>query len=225
MDVALEKSWKSALREEFEKVYFNELATFVKEEYRHHTVFPEPKNIFRALDQCPLEKVEVVILGQDPYHGEINKKPQAQGLSFSVPKDFPLPPSLRNIFRELQSDIGGELRTNGDLTDWTEQGVLLLNATLTVHAHNAGSHQGKGWEHFTDKIIEIVSKKRKHVVFILWGSYARSKKQLINTTNHLVLESPHPSPLSAHRGFFGSNPFSKTNSYLTAHGKTPIQWT
>lgn len=223
MNVLLESSWKEVLHEEFQKDYFKNLTDFIKDEYTKTTVYPRPKNIFRALDECPIADVNVVILGQDPYHGDISNEPQAQGFSFSVPSDFPLPPSLRNIYKELKDDLGLP-RVDGDLSDWAAQGVLLLNATLTVRAHNAGSHQNKGWEQFTDKIIQIISEKNEHIVFILWGSYARSKKGLINQSKHYVLEAPHPSPLSAHRGFFGSKPFSKTNHYLEKQGKPPIHW-
>lgn len=224
MKVNLEASWKQALSEEFDKDYFVQLTNFVKQQYKTKKVFPEPKNIFRALDSCPFEKVKVIILGQDPYHGDVSGKPQAQGLSFSVPSDFPLPPSLQNIFKELSADIGCEIRKSGDLSDWSRQGVLLLNATLTVEARKAGSHQGRGWEQFTDEVISTLSDNKDHVVFILWGSYARSKKPLIDDSKHLIVESPHPSPLSAHRGFFGSRPFSKTNQYLSDHKIEKINW-
>ncbi len=223
MDVVLENSWKEALRDEFQKEYFKNLTEFIKDEYTKTTVYPLPKNIFRSLDECPIRDVAVVILGQDPYHSDVYGKPQAQGFSFSVPSNFPLPPSLRNIYKELKDDLK-VTRTDGDLSDWATQGVLLLNATLTVRAHQAGSHQKKGWEQFTDKIIQTISEKNEHVVFILWGSYARSKKPLINQSKHCILEAPHPSPLSAHRGFFGSKPFSKTNDYLKKQGKKPIRW-
>lgn len=224
MNVVLEESWRRLLSDEFNKEYFKQLTDFVKNEYTTHSVFPRPKDIFRALDCCPVDKVEVVILGQDPYHGEVQGRPQAQGLCFSVPLGYPLPPSLVNIFKELKDDTGGALRTNGDLSDWAKQGVLLLNATLTVRARNAGSHQGKGWERFTDAIIQKLSNEKNHIVFILWGSYARGKKQLIDQDKHYIIESPHPSPLSAHRGFFGSKPFSKTNTYLREKGFNEINW-
>lgn len=224
MNVVIDDSWKRLLQSEFSKDYFVGLADFVKNAYKAKTIYPAPKNIFRAFDMSPSPTVKVVILGQDPYHGNVEGKPQAQGLSFSVPKSFPLPPSLLNIFKELQADLGGDLRRNGDLEDWAKQGVLLLNATLTVEAHKAGSHQGKGWEQFTDEVIKILSDNTENIVFILWGSYARSKKSLIDTEKHFIIESPHPSPLSAHRGFFGSKPFSKTNVYLKEHQLQPINW-
>jgi len=221
MEVRLENSWKKQLAPEFEKPYFKELADFVKHEYRAGAVYPAPKHIFRALDLCPFENVEVVILGQDPYHGA----GQANGLCFAVDEKQPLPPSLQNIFKELETDLGAPLvHKSGDLTRWATQGVLLLNATLTVGAHRAGSHQGKGWEHFTDAIIATLSEKRSGLVFILWGNYARKKGAHIDRTKHLVIESAHPSPLSAYAGFFGSKPFSKTNDYLVQQGKKPIDW-
>ncbi len=221
MDVKIEESWKKALEEEFGKVYFKELTTFVKEEYKTGTVYPPPKNIFRAFDLTPFNKVEVVILGQDPYHGEA----QANGLSFAVAEGVKLPPSLQNIFKELSADSGKPLENkSGDLSRWAEQGVLLLNATLTVRGSTSGSHQGKGWEMFTDAAIKALSEQREHLVFILWGNYARQKGAHIDRAKHCVIESPHPSPFSAYNGFFGSKPFSKTNQYLTSVGKKPINW-
>lgn len=221
MEVVLEPSWKAALADEFEKPYFKELTTFVREEYTKGKVYPHPKNIFRAFDLCPFDRVKVVILGQDPYHGP----QQANGLSFAVHEGLRNPPSLQNIFKEIESDLGKPLvHTDGDLSRFATQGVLLLNATLTVRAGQAGSHQGKGWEEFTDAAIRALSEKREHLVFILWGNYARAKGTHIDRTKHLVIESPHPSPFSAHNGFFGSKPFSKTNEYLVAHGETPIDW-
>jgi uracil-DNA glycosylase len=220
-NVKIEPSWGTQLRGEFEKAYFAELTEFVKKEYRDEVVYPAPKNIFRAFDLCPFERVEVVILGQDPYHGA----GQATGLCFAVPEDVAVPPSLQNIFKEIESDLGQPLmHRSGDLSRWARQGVLLLNATLTVRARTAGSHQGRGWEAFTDEVIHTLSEKRKNLVFILWGNYARAKGAHINRNAHLVLEAPHPSPFSAASGFFGCRHFSKANDYLNAHGKAPIDW-
>jgi uracil-DNA glycosylase len=220
-DVKIESSWKKVLQDEFGQEYFKTLREFVKSEYQHGIVYPPPKNIFRAFDLCPFDKVEVVILGQDPYHGS----GQANGLCFAVGDGIALPPSLQNIFKEIESDLGQKLvHRTGDLERWATQGVLLLNATLTVRAHSAGSHQGKGWEQFTDAVIRILSEKKNNLVFILWGNYARSKASLIDWGKHEIIESPHPSPFSADRGFFGSKPFSKTNDYLIGHGKKPIDW-
>jgi uracil-DNA glycosylase len=220
MDVKLEPSWKEALSSEFGEPYFRELTAFVKEEYEKGSVYPHPKNIFRAFELTPFEKVKVVILGQDPYHGP----KQAHGLSFSVEGGVRNPPSLKNIFKELESDVGKRENGSGDLSGWAAQGVLLLNATLTVREGAAGSHQGKGWERFTDAVIRTLSEKREHLVFILWGNYARNKKALIDAKAHCIIESAHPSPFSAASGFFGSMPFSRTNEYLAAHGKEPIDW-
>lgn len=220
MEVRLEESWKELLKDEFEKPYFEELTKFVKEEYKNCTVFPPPKFIFNALDSVPVDKVKVVILGQDPYHGP----GQAHGLSFSVPNGVPLPPSLMNIYKEMKTDLGKDVGRSGNLEHWSKQGVLLLNATLTVRAHQAGSHQNKGWELFTDAIIHRLAETREHLVFVLWGNYAQRKGAFIDAGKHLVLKSAHPSPLSAHNGFFGSQPFSKTNEYLKAHGQPPIDW-
>jgi uracil-DNA glycosylase len=220
-DIKLESSWKKALQEEFGKEYFEKLREFVRGEYQHAIVYPPPKNIFRAFDLCPFDKVEVVILGQDPYHGA----GQANGLCFAVGPGQRLPPSLQNIFKEIESDLGQPLaHKTGDLERWATQGVLLLNATLTVRAGAAGSHQGEGWEEFTDAVIRTLSDKKENLVFILWGNYAKSKGKLIDWSKHEIIESAHPSPLSAYNGFFGSKPFSKTNAYLVEHGKTPIDW-
>lgn len=221
MDVRIEESWKEALKDEFEKPYFKELTAFVKSEYETGTVYPHPKNIFNAFELTPFNEVRVVILGQDPYHGQ----GQAHGLSFSVVEGVRNPPSLQNIYKELESDLGKPVDTStGDLTRWAKQGVLLLNATLTVRANTPGSHQGKGWEQFTDAAIKALSDKRERLVFILWGNYAKAKGAHIDRAKHLVIESPHPSPFSAHSGFFGSKPFSKTNEYLEEHGSAVIQW-
>ena len=224
MDVKIEQSWKEVLESEFSKAYFEQLTKFVKEEYKKGVVYPAPKNIFRAFDLCPFDKVKVVILGQDPYHGP----KQANGLCFAVGEGVDLPPSLQNIYKEVESDIGNEqgrtLLKTGDLERWAKQGALLLNATLTVRTGVANSHQGRGWEQFTDAAIKALSERREHLVFILWGNYARQKGAHIDRSKHLVIESPHPSPLSAHRGFFGSKPFSKTNAYLQKTAQTPIDW-
>lgn len=220
MEVRLEKSWKDLLADEFEKPYFADLVKFVKEEYQNCKVFPPPKFIFNALDSVPVDQVKVVILGQDPYHGP----GQAHGLSFSVPDGMPLPPSLQNIYKEIESDLGKKMPHTGNLERWAKQGVLLLNATLTVRAHQAGSHQNKGWEAFTDAVIHRLAEKKENLVFILWGAYAQRKGAFIDPAKHLVLKSPHPSPLSAHNGFFGSRPFSQTNRYLEEHGQPPINW-
>lgn len=221
MEVRIEPSWKEALASEFGQDYFEKLRSFVKDAYKGGPVYPAPKNIFKAFELTPFDAVEVVILGQDPYHGPR----QAIGLSFAVEREVRLPPSLQNIFKEIESDFGKPLtHTDGDLSRWATQGVLLLNATLTVEAHKAGSHQGRGWEAFTDAVIKALSEGREHLVFILWGNYARAKGAHIDRTKHLVIESPHPSPFSAHNGFFGSKPFSKANEYLEQHCKKPIDW-
>ena len=220
MDVKIDESWKKELAEEFEKRYFEELTTFVRNEYATSTVYPPARLIFNAFDHCPFDKVKVVIIGQDPYHGA----GQANGLCFSVNKGIKMPPSLVNIFKEIAADTGRQIPADGDLTRWSEQGVLLLNATLTVRAGNAGSHQRKGWEEFTDAAIRILAEKRRNLVFILWGSYAQRKGSFINREHHLVLSSPHPSPLSAHAGFFGNHHFTLTNDYLIKHGEKPIEW-
>jgi uracil-DNA glycosylase len=220
MDVKIEPSWKAVLEEEFGKHYFTELTTFVKDEYTKGTVYPPPKFIFRAFELTPFNEVKVVILGQDPYHG----KGQANGLCFAVGEGVALPPSLQNIFKELKSDLGQPVKDRtGDLERWAAQGVLLLNATLTVRAHTAGSHQNKGWEAFTDAVIKALSDKREGLVFILWGNYAKQKGAHIDRSKHLVIESAHPSPFSATK-FFGSKPFSKANEYLRSKGKAQIDW-
>ncbi|MDP2665216.1 MAG: uracil-DNA glycosylase [bacterium] len=223
MEVKIDLSWKKYLMGEFEKEYFAELTAFVKKEYKEGTVYPAPRNIFRAFDLCPFDKVKVVILGQDPYHGI----GQANGLAFAVEDSQAVPPSLQNIYKEIQADLGLPCVASakqGDLSRWAEQGVLLLNATLTVRAHSAGSHQGKGWEQFTDAVIRALSEERAGLVFILWGNYAKAKGAHIDRTKHLVLEAPHPSPFSAYSGFFGCKHFSKANSYLISHNETPIDW-
>lgn len=216
----IEESWKPFLESETKQAYFTELASFVKTEYAHAVVYPPPKDIFRAFDMCPFEQVKVVILGQDPYHG----KGQANGLSFAVHTGIALPPSLQNIFKEIETDLGVAPKQDGDLSRWAKQGVLLLNATLTVRAGNAGSHQRKGWEQFTDKAIESLSSEREGLVFMLWGNYAKEKGKVIDRKKHLVLEAAHPSPFSAHSGFFGCKHFSKANTYLTQQGLTGIDW-
>ena len=220
MDVHIEESWKVQLQEEFDKPYFKLLTEFVKSEYASHIIYPPARLIFNAFEQCPFENVKVVILGQDPYHGP----GQAHGLCFSVNDGIAFPPSLRNIFKEIQADTGSPVPTSGNLERWAQQGVLLLNASLTVRAHEAGSHQKKGWEKFTDAVIHLVADRLDNVVFILWGSYANSKAEFIDSQKHLILKSVHPSPLSAHRGFFGNKQFSTANQYLSVHGKEPIQW-
>ncbi|MDN4165254.1 uracil-DNA glycosylase [Cytophagales bacterium LB-30] len=220
MDVKIQDSWKAHLQQEFEKPYFKDLVAFVKSEYQQHTVYPPGKHIFQAFEACPFEAVKVVIIGQDPYHGP----GQANGLCFSVNKGVPMPPSLVNIFKEIKNDLGKELPPDGDLMRWATQGVLLLNATLTVRAHQAGSHQKKGWENFTDAVIKAVNEQKEKVVFLLWGAYAQKKGQMIDKQKHLVLQSVHPSPLSAYNGFFGNQHFSKANAYLKAADKTSIEW-
>jgi uracil-DNA glycosylase len=221
MNVKLEPSWKAALAEEFTKPYFADLTNFVRYAYQTNTVYPPARLIFHALDSCPLKDTTVVILGQDPYHGP----GQAHGLSFSVPEGVSRPPSLINIFKELETDIGKVYPKNGSLTSWASQGVLLLNATLTVVSSQAGSHQNKGWEQFTDAVIDVISTQCDHVVFMLWGNYAKQKGKRIDRERHLVLTSGHPSPLSANRGlWFGSRHFSQANTYLISKGKLPIDW-
>jgi len=218
--VTIDKSWQVVLQGEFEKEYFRLLSKFVREEYKNHKIFPVPKNMFRAFDLCPFDKVKVVIIGQDPYHGT----GQANGLCFAVNSGIKLPPSLQNIFKEIENDVGTKPNLDGDLSRWARHGVLLLNATLTVRAGSPGSHQNKGWEEFTDSVIRVISEKKKNIVFILWGNYARQKGAHIDRTKHLVLESAHPSPFSAYSGFFGSKPFSKTNEYLKKWGKGGVEW-
>ena len=220
MGVRIEESWKQRLAAEFEKDYFVRLTEFIRSEYSRTTIYPPAKLIFNAFDSCPFEQVKVVIIGQDPYHGP----GQAHGLCFSVCEGVPNPPSLQNIFKEIQSDLGTPLPPNGDLTRWANQGVLLLNATLTVQAHQAGSHQRRGWEEFTDAAIRCLNEEREHLVFILWGAYAQKKGAFIDRNKHLVLTSAHPSPLSAYNGFFGNKHFSRANEYLMAHGQMPIEW-
>jgi uracil-DNA glycosylase len=220
MDVKIEASWKERLADEFEKPYFKQLTDFVKEEYRRTAVYPRGAQMFNAFEHCPFDKVKVVLLGQDPYH----EPGQAHGLCFSVPDGTPFPPSLVNIFQEIRSDLGKPVPGNGDLTRWAEQGVLLLNATLTVRAHAAGSHQNKGWETFTDAVIDRLNAERKHIVYLLWGAYAQRKGAVINPERNLVLKSAHPSPLSAYRGFFGNKHFSQANDYLIVSGQTPVDW-
>ena len=220
MNVKIENSWKEALAEEFKKDYFLKLASFIKDEYQSATVYPPPKQIFSAFDLCPVDQVQVVILGQDPYHGPN----QANGLCFSVADDIPTPPSLVNIYKEIEYDTDIKMPKSGNLERWARQGVLLLNATLTVRGGLAGSHQNRGWESFTDAAIQKLSTNKNNIVFLLWGSYAQKKGEVINREKHLVLEAPHPSPLSAHRGFFTCRHFTKTNAYLIMNGKKPIEW-
>ena len=220
MDVKIESSWKALLSDEFEKDYFKQLVAFVKSEYQAGQVYPPGKQVFRAFDFCPVDAVRVVIIGQDPYHGP----GQANGLCFSVAEGIPFPPSLLNIFKELKSDLGVEIPPHGSLERWAKQGVLLLNATLTVRAREAGSHQNKGWELFTDAVIHKLAEKKENLVFILWGAYAQKKGEVIDTKKHHIISSAHPSPFAAHRGFFGSKPFSQANQILVRRGKTPITW-
>ncbi len=216
----IEASWKAALSDELFMQYFHNLTEFVEKECQEGVIYPAPENIFAAFAACPFESVKVVIIGQDPYHG----KGQANGLCFAVPEGVTIPPSLRNIFKEIESDLGINPVQNGDLTRWAKQGVLLLNATLTVRANAAGSHQKKGWEEFTDAVIKALSEKREGLVFLLWGNYARKKGTHIDRNKHVVLESAHPSPLSAHAGFFGNKHFSKANEYLKKQNKPEINW-
>lgn len=220
MEVKIEQSWKEVLQTEFEKPYFRALTDFVREEYGKKTVFPPPGEIFEAFNRTPFEKVHVVILGQDPYHGAN----QAHGLCFSVKRGIRTPPSLQNIYKEIEGDTGARPPDHGNLDHWADQGVLLLNATLTVEAHKAGSHQHRGWEEFTDAVVHALAEKKEHLVFLLWGSYAQKKGAFIDREKHLVLEAPHPSPFSAHSGFFGCKHFSQTNAYLFAHAKDMIEW-
>ncbi len=220
MDVKIEESWKQTLANEFEKPYFANLIQFVKSEYAAGTVYPEGKNIFNAFNLCPLPNVKVVIIGQDPYH----EPRQAHGLCFSVQDGVEFPPSLQNIFKEIESDLGTPVPPSGNLERWARQGVFLLNSILTVRAHQAASHANKGWETFTDEVIKQISDKTENVVFMLWGNYAKVKGKVIDTKKHLILNTVHPSPLSVYRGFFGCKHFSRANEYLTAHGKTPINW-
>lgn len=220
IEVKIEESWKKILSGEFGEKYFLDLVKFIKTELKNKKIFPHPKNIFRAFLLTPFDKVKVVILGQDPYHGE----GQAHGLSFSVEDGTILPPSLQNIFKEIKTDLGIDVKNSGDLSRWAKQGVLLLNAVLTVEANSPASHKAKGWEKFTDVVIEKLSAEKENLVFILWGNYAREKGRVIDRTRHLVIESPHPSPFSVHSGFFGSKPFSKANAYLIEHKLEAIDW-
>lgn len=220
MDVKIENSWKEKLQGEFEKPYFETLTNFIKDEYKREKIFPPAHFIFNAFDKCPFDEVKVVVIGQDPYHNI----GQANGLAFSVNEGVRIPPSLVNIYKEIEGDLGKSIPKTGNLEHWSEQGVLLLNATLTVRAHTPGSHQGKGWEQFTDSVIGTLSEECTGLVFMLWGNYAQQKGKNIDANKHLVLKSPHPSPLSAHRGFFGSKHFSKANGYLAEQGKKPIEW-
>ena len=220
MSVQIEASWQKVLEPEFAKDYFQTLAKTIRQKYLSTTVYPPPKLVFNAFSLCPFDKVRVVILGQDPYHGP----GQAMGLAFSVSEGIMVPPSLQNIYKEIEADIGVTVSKSGNLEGWASQGVFLLNATLTVAKGQAASHQGLGWEQFTDVVIKVIAEKKEPVVFLLWGAYARSKADLIDKDKHLVLEAPHPSPLSASRGFFGSKHFSQTNDYLKQHGQQPIAW-
>lgn len=220
MNVKIEQSWKDALSAEFDKDYFINLTDFVRGEYLSgRAIYPEPKNIFNAFNLCPIDKVRVVIIGQDPYH----EPGQAHGLCFSVLPPTAIPPSLVNIYKEIESDLGRKSVTNGDLTHWAEQGVLLLNSTLTVRAHAAASHAGRGWEEFTDAVIRAIA-QRENIVYMLWGGYAQKKAAIVDASKNLVLKSVHPSPLSAYRGFFGCKHFSQANEYLSKHGCAPIEW-
>lgn len=221
MNVKIEESWRRQVGAEFEKSYFANLTRLVREEYLHHACYPPGPLIFNAFNLCPFDRVKVVVIGQDPYH----EPGQAMGLSFSVPEGIPAPPSLVNIFKEIELDLGKPMPPNGDLTRWADQGVLLLNATLTVRAHEANSHQRLGWATFTDAAIKALSDRRDNLVFMLWGGFARGKKYLIDTNRHLVLESVHPSPLSANRGgWFGNRQFSRCNAFLESKGLTPVEW-
>ena len=220
MEVRIDESWKARLQDEFDKPYFKTLTDFVRQEYGNGVVYPPAKLIFNAFDLCPFDDVKVVIIGQDPYHGP----GQAHGLCFSVNDGVQFPPSLNNIFKEIHDDLGKPIPTTGNLTRWERQGVLLLNATLTVRQHQAGSHQSKGWETFTDAVIRKLNDERENLVFILWGSYAQKKGAVIDRSRHLVLQSVHPSPLSAYAGFFGNHHFSKANEWLREHGMAEIDW-
>ena len=220
MDVRIAEDWKEILHEEFEKPYFRELVEFVRQEYALGTVYPAGRNIFRAFDKCPFDRLKVVIIGQDPYHGE----GQANGLCFSVGAGVPLPPSLQNIFKEGAADTGRAIPTSGELERWAEQGVLLLNAVLTVRAHEAASHAGRGWEQFTDAVVRSIAERKEGVVYLLWGSYAQRKGAMADPTRNCILKAVHPSPLSAYRGFFGCRHFSQANAYLRSLGKEEILW-
>ena len=220
MDIKMDPSWKEKLKDEFEKPYFKELVDFVKEEYQQHKVYPPGKLIFNAFNHCSFEEVKVVIIGQDPYHNP----GQANGLAFSVAEGVRKPPSLQNVYKEISDEFDKPMPDSGNLEPWADQGVLLLNATLTVRANSPGSHQKKGWEEFTDAAIKKVSEEKEHIVFMLWGAYAQKKGSIIDETKHLVLKSAHPSPFAANRGFFGNNHFIKANEYLQSKGKEPIRW-
>ena len=220
MDVKIAESWKQVLEEEFGKGYFTDLAGFVRNEYARARVFPQGKNIFRAFDKCSFDDLRVVIIGQDPYHGV----GQANGLCFSVNDGVEFPPSLQNIFKEVHDDTGAPMPTSGNLDRWAEQGVLLLNAVLTVRAHEAASHAGMGWERFTDAVVRAIADHKTGIVYMLWGSYAQKKASFVDPSDNLILKSVHPSPLSAYRGFFGSRHFSQANEYLRSIGKTPVSW-
>ena len=220
MNVKIAEDWKALLADEFEKPYFTELVEFVREEYGSRQIFPRGSNIFRAFDKCPFDKLKVVIIGQDPYHGE----GQANGLCFSVNDGVQFPPSLRNIFQEVESDTGAPIPASGNLDRWAEQGVLLLNAVLTVRAHEAASHAGRGWEQFTDAVVRAIAARREGVVYMLWGSYAQRKGAIADPARNCILKAVHPSPLSAYRGFFGCRHFSQANDYLVARGQEPIVW-
>jgi uracil-DNA glycosylase len=220
MDVKIAPSWKPLLQREFEQPYFAQLANFVREEYKNHIVYPPGKRIFHAFECCSFEELRIVILGQDPYHGP----GQANGLCFSVNDGVPMPPSLVNIFKEIQNDTRAEIPPSGNLERWARQGVLLLNATLTVRAGTPGSHQNKGWEQFTDAVIRIISDKKEGVVFMLWGAYAQQKGNYIDESKHAVFKSPHPSPFAANKGFFGCRHFSQANKYLSDRGRAPVVW-
>lgn len=220
MEVRIAEDWKGVLQKEFDKAYFEELSNFVKSEYTSKTIYPPGNLIFNSFQQCRLDDLKVVIIGQDPYHGS----GQANGMSFSVNDGIKIPPSLRNIFKEIGQEYNSELPLNGDLTRWANQGVLLLNATLTVAESQAGSHQNKGWETFTDNVIRTINAKKKNIVYMLWGNYARKKKVLIDSSNNLILESAHPSPLSAHRGFLGNNHFKKANEYIRNQYQLDLDW-
>ncbi len=220
MEVKIAQDWKELLKEEFDKPYFEELISFVKEEYATRRIYPRGSNIFRAFDKCPVDKLKVVIIGQDPYHGP----GQANGLCFSVGDGVPFPPSLRNIFQEVSTDTGAPIPSSGNLDRWAEQGVLLLNAVLTVREHEAASHAGRGWEQFTDAVVRAIAARKEGIVYLLWGSYAQRKGAIADPQKNCILKSVHPSPLSVYRGFWGCKHFSKANNYLIAHGQTPINW-
>lgn len=220
MEVKIAQDWKELLKEEFDKPYFEELISFVKEEYATRRIYPRGSNIFRAFDKCPVDKLKVVIIGQDPYHGP----GQANGLCFSVGDGVPFPPSLRNIFQEVSTDTGAPIPSSGNLDRWAEQGVLLLNAVLTVREHEAASHAGRGWEQFTDAVVRAIAARKEGIVYLLWGSYAQRKGAIADPEKNCILKSVHPSPLSVYRGFWGCKHFSKANNYLIAHGQTPINW-